>query len=266
MDYIELAQKAGIERETAIYVYRRLDGGYYIKLYYAKTPILQAIKDWPEHYMKKIKKYGAKLSSPGYNEALQLLITLDAFAIIGASYALLGLPLDADRVYREVDLIYKYIQESSISEFTGVYPTETEIDFRLDFTPFIKDIVSKREIDSKIDLLKVFQEVAYESSFVEELKRKTSWIRVISKENILKALSLSGSLDNFLTSIQDIVFLIAAERTLYFDKNVITYSISDTLRKIMDEGKKALSNIVENEYENEIIRIIDVVRKSSNYL
>lgn len=266
MDYIELAEKAGIEREKAIYVYRTLDGGYYMKLYYAKTPVLRAIKNWPELYMKKILKYYSKLSLPKYNEAFQLLITLDAFAIIGSSYILLNLPLELDRVYREIDLVYKYIQDNSVSHSLGTYPTETEIDFRLDFSPFIKDVVNKRQLDNSIDVIQIFQEIAYENPFMEELKRKNPWIRAVNKENILKALSLSNALDSFLSRVQDSIFLIAAEKTLYFDKNVIKLSISETMKKIVEEGKKALSNAAENEYENEVIALVNEIKRYSNYL
>lgn len=266
MDYIELAEKAGIERDKAIYVYRRLDGGYYIKLYYAKTPILQAIKNWPEHYMKKILKYGSKLSLPKYNEALQLLITLDAFTIIGTSYALLNLPLELNRVYNEIEFIYKYIQDNSVSRSLDTYPTETEIDFRFDFTPFIKDILDKRKNDNSINIIQIFQDIAYESSFTEELKKKNPWMKAITRENILKAISLSNALEDFLYHTQDLIFLVAAERTLYFDKNVINSSISETIQKILDEGKKTLSNTSENDYEEEIMRIINEIKKYSNYL
>ncbi|ARM74983.1 hypothetical protein [Acidianus manzaensis] len=265
MDYIEVSEKVGLEREKAIYVYRRLDGGYYMKLYYAKTPILTAIKDWPEHYTKKIFKY-PKLSLPGYNEAFQLLITLDVLSVVGSSSRLLGLPLPLDKVYSETQFIYKYIEENSISNSISNYPTETEIDFRFDFTPFIEDITQKRKNDNDTNILDVFQDIAYESNFTDELKRKNPWIKAVSKQNILKALSLSNALDDFINYIQDYIFLLASERTFYFDRNILENNISSSIQKILDEGKKSISSNPKNEYENEINKIITQLKDSSNYL
>ncbi|AWR96503.1 hypothetical protein DFR86_02335 [Acidianus sulfidivorans JP7] len=265
MDYIEVAEKLGIEKEKAIYVYRRLDGGYYMKLYYAKTPILQAIKDWPEQYMKKIAKY-PKLALQGYNEAFQILLTIDVLSIIGSSSRLLDLPLPLDKVYSEIKSTYKYIEKNSIAKSIDSYPTETEINFRIDFTPFIEDIIQKRKNDIKANILDIFQDLAYDNDFINELKKKNPWLKAVSKQNILKALSLSEELDNFLDYIQDYIYLLAAERTLYFDKNVLTYGISQSIAKIIDEGKKSKQGEIQNEYQKEVNNIIAQLRESSTYL
>jgi hypothetical protein len=266
MDYIALAIKNGIDKEKAIYVYKILNGGYFMKLYYAKTPIIRELKSWPVLYLKK-KKYFPKIASPEYNEAVQLLITLDIYSILGTSFRLLKTNLEKKRLEDELKTVYGKIEETCNNENISPCPMMTfDVSINQDFEPFIQDLFEKRIRDQKADIISTIEELAYNSEFFEELKKEINWLKAIKVENTIRGITLAGKLEEFLDNIQDMLYLLSSERTLYFDSLVISNSIEDSIKKVLDDGRKAIKNEINNEFSKDVNYIYTLIRQQGSYI
>jgi hypothetical protein len=266
MDYIGLALKNGIDKEKAIYVYKILNGGYFMKLYYAKTPIINELKNWPTLYLKK-KKYFPKIASPEYNEAMQLLITLDIYSILGTSFRLLKTTLEKKRLEDELKKVYDKISEICNNENIFPCPMRTfDVNTNQDFEPFIQDLFEKRLRDQKADIMSTIEEIAYNSEFFEELKKEVNWLKAIKVENTIRGIALAGKLEEFLDNIQDIVYLLSSERTLYFDALLLSNSIEDSIKKILEDGRKAIKNEINNEFSKDVNYIYALIRQQGSYI
>ncbi|QKR00372.1 hypothetical protein GWK48_08300 [Metallosphaera tengchongensis] len=260
MDFIELAIKAGIDREKSISVYRRLNGGYYMSIYYARTPIMYKIADWPQQYLRA-KKHFPLLSQRHYNEAVNLLVTLDVVSILGASSVILNKPLQVQMVREEVENVFKIIKEDSLNSSIHSYPEKEDIKITQDFFPFISDLVRKREEDSKRDLTDALNDMAYESETMLEMKRTTPWAKTVTRSDSLKALGLSGKMDNFLIEKELEILILAAERTKCLDKVLTEMGIMEGLKLIKEKGQG-----IDPELSAEITRIKEIIASVSNYI
>ncbi len=263
MDYISLAERVGIDKEKAVYVYKRMNGGYYLLLYYSKPPITYSLEDWPLLYLKRRKHY-PRLAEPGYNEAFQLLVTLDVYSIVGTSYFLLhgdhNVPYTL--IEREMKEVYEAIKQAANQESLYPYPSMGE-PIEADFTGFVKDIVEKRKRDDEEDNVKLFNEIAYNSEVMDNLKRSYPWAKTISEEKSLKAVSLANLLDKFLEEVKEKIFYLAAERTRIFDKILVERGIRDAVYFVK---KSEIKDSPTNEFEAEVLRIIKDIKSSSSYL
>ncbi len=263
MDYISLAEQVGLDKEKAIYVYKRMNGGYYVLLHYSRPPVTYYLRDWPLLYIKK-RKYYPKLGEPGYNEAFQLLVTLDVYAIVGASYFLLHNAYDVpySLIEKEIKEVYEGIKQVATQESLYPYPSIGE-PISADFTDFIKDIVENRKRDDREDNVKLFNEIAYTSNVMENLRKNYPWAKTISEENSLKAVSLANALETFLEEVKLKVFYLAAERSRVFDKVLLERGIRDAVNFV---ERSAVKEQPSNEFENETLRIINDIKASSSYL
>ncbi|BDC18361.1 hypothetical protein [Acidianus sp. HS-5] len=266
MDYIDLALKNGIEKDKAIYTYKALNGGYFMKLYYAKIPIINELKTWPMLYLKK-KKYFPKLASPEYNEALQLLITLDIYSILGTSFKLLKNNLEKKRLEDEVKNVYDKIEETCKNENIFPCPMRTfDVNANEDFEPFIQDLLERRLRDHNADVMSTIEEITYNSEFFKELKTEVNWLKVIKVENVIRGIALTGKLEEFLDNIQDIIYLFSAERTLYFDTMLPLNSIEDSIKKVLEDGRKAIKNEIDNEFSKDVNYIYNLIKQQGSYV
>ncbi|AEB95529.1 conserved hypothetical protein [Metallosphaera cuprina Ar-4] len=220
--------KVGIEKEKAVFVYRRLNGGYYMKIHYSKSPIMSNIINWPKLYLKT--KFYPKLAQPGYNEAVQLLITLDVVSIIGMSSVLLNRPIQVQKIKEDVKAAFNSIREDAMGNSTYPFPEYGEVKITQDFFPFINDLVEKRREDDRRDLLEVLNDIAYESKTMEEVRVRHPWAKTIRREQSLKAFGLAGKLDDFLKENESYVLILSGQRSGYLDKLLTELGITEGLK------------------------------------
>ncbi|MBW9141684.1 MAG: hypothetical protein K1T65_08405, partial [Candidatus Aramenus sp.] len=126
-----------------------------------------------------------------------------------------------------------------------------------------KDIVEKRKRDDEEDNVKLFNEIAYNSEVMDNLKRSYPWAKTISEEKSLKAVSLANLLDKFLEEVKEKIFYLAAERTRIFDKILVERGIRDAVYFVK---KSDIKDSPTNEFEAEVLRIIKDIKSSSSYL
>jgi hypothetical protein len=263
MDYIALSEALGIEKDKATYVYKRLNGGYYISMYYSKPPILFSLRDWPLLYLKK--KYFPKFSQPGYVEEFQLLVTLDIYSILGSSYFLIknDYNIPQELITKELEGVYYAIEQVAKQESIYPYPTIVDEKINVDLTPFIKDIIERRLRDNKEDIAKLFQNIAFNSTVMEELRKKYPWAKTINETNTLKAIALSDKFEDFIKEYSNYIFYLAAEKTFLFDKIVIEQGIRDAINYV---EKSEIKENPSTDYEQEILNIFNIIRKEANYI
>lgn len=263
MDYIALSEALGIEKDKATYVYKRLNGGYYISLYYSKPPILITLRNWPLLYLKK--KYFPKFSQPGYNEEFQLLVTLDIYTILGSSYFLINneYNIPSELVNKELEGVYYAIEQVAKQESIYPYPTMSIENIDTDLTPFIKDIVERRVRDNKEDIAKLFQSIAFNSTVMEELRKNYPWAKTINENNSLKAIALSNKFEDFIKEYSNYIFYLAAEKTFLFDKIVIDQGIRDAINYV---EKSEIKENPSTDYEKEVINIYNIIKTEANYI
>lgn len=228
MDFIELAVRAGIEKEKAIYVYRRLNGGYYMKIYYSKSPLLFSIVNWPNLYLRK--GFYPKLAEPGYSEAVQLLIGLDVISIVGMSSVILNRPLPLELTRKDIEEVFSAIRNDAMANSIYPFPEEGEVKITQDFYPFITDLVRKRKEDDSRNIIEVLNDIAYDSETLDEVKKKYPWAKTVSRKDSLKALGLAGKLDEFLKTEELKLVILMGQRSLHIDKLLVERGITETVK------------------------------------
>lgn len=243
MNFIDLAESLGIDRNSAITVYKRLNGGYFIKIYYSKIPILYPLREWPNLYLK-VAKYYPIFAKPGFNEAFTLMVYLDVYSIYGMSSRLLGAEVPLNKVSNEISNIFKSIEELAQKQNIFPYPQDVStINITNDFDNFVQDLINKRLQEMKMDLNIVLNDLVYDSDIMEEIKVKYPWAKTITRENALKALTLAKRLDDFIFKNIDRLSFLAVGITKYFDELVIDFSLDEAIKKIV----KSYNNVKSSE-------------------
>lgn len=264
MDYIALAEKLGVDREKAIYTYRRLNGGYFMRLYYAKPPTTFKIHDWPNYYLKAAKHY-PKLGDRGYNEAVQILITLDVVSILGTSSVLQNRPLQEKDIRNHVREAFQEIEREAREKSLYPYPELGEVRITQDFFPFINDLVNKRRVEDQTDPLTYLTDMAYESEVMDSLRKEKPWAMTISRKDSLRALMLSDRLNEFMSSKKLEIFYIVGQRTGFIDQAILDHGIRGGIAKLVEEGEAALKGN-SSQFGSELLRVINAVKEVSDYL
>jgi hypothetical protein len=264
VDYIALAERMGVDREKVIYAYRRLNGGYFMRLYYAKPPTMYKLHDWPSYYLKASKHF-PKLGDKGYNEAVQVLITLDVVSILGTSSVLENKPLQEQKIRDHVRETFSLIKREAEVKSLYPFPEMGEVRITQDFFSFINDLVKKRREEDSADPLTYLTDMAYESDVMENLRKERPWARTISRKDSLRALMLSEKLEEFINSKRVEIFYIVGQRTGYIDRAILDYGIRGGIAKLVEEGERALKGETD-QFGRELLRIIEAVREVSNYL
>ena len=239
MNYITLAEKSGLDRDLAILIYRKINGGYYISLSYAKPPILYVLDNWPRKYLNSklllwsdVKNYGE------IDKILTLFISLDVYLLHFMASIFSGKVVNITTAEKDIQDVFKKIEEKASSQGFTTYPARSEIEINpSDIQDLAKEIVEKRRKEEiNADIYDVIDEIAYESEFVKSLKSRISWLKSISRGNVLKAIGLQGKLDEFFEFEKLRLSYLVASTTLYFDNKVINEGISATIDSIKAGG------------------------------
>ncbi|NON62425.1 hypothetical protein HLB03_06920, partial [Acidianus sp. DSM 29099] len=169
-----------------------------------------------------------------------------------------------DVVKTELESIYSKVREFSISNSIYPYPTMGDFKLDVDYSPFIYDIIQKREESKNADEIEVIEDIAYNSNLVAELKSKNPWISAVNRDKILKALVLADKMEDFLNYNRDVINFIASEKTLYFDKVAIESGIEKAVKAISKDGEDTLLD--NSDFKEEVSKILSKIRDYSNYL
>lgn len=251
MDYIKVAEKLGFNRNLAISVYKKISGGYFISLYYAKNPILYTLDNWPKKFLNRrfLSWYDTSFNSE-IDQIISLFITLDVKIIYRVSSILLS--------YSEVDYekdIEDVFEEIKItSQKLGIfnYPQKTKISLKESLVEdLVSDILRKREKEINTDIYSILAEIASESDYLTKIKEEKNWIRAISKDNILKALYLENKLSNFLEEERVKINYLIASRFKIFDKLVLNKGIKETILEIRESKDEELKEKI-NEFYSQL--------------
>ncbi|BFH72572.1 hypothetical protein SJAV_05160 [Sulfurisphaera javensis] len=250
MDYIKVAESLGFDKSLVVNIYKKISGGYYISLYYAKYPILYSLDNWPKKYLSKkfIIWYNSHFDS-AIDEIISLFITLDVKVIHSVSSILLSRRSESDKINQDIDFVFTEISSTASRLGFSNYPQR--IDLKLNeslVTDFVKDILNRRENEIKSDIYTILGEMAYESDYLTKIKGEKDWIRVINRENILKALYLENKLIDFLEEEKIKLRYLIASKTLIFDKLLLEKGINETINDIRELKNEELKEEIEKLY------------------
>mgnify|MGYP001772632396 CR=1 FL=1 len=256
MDYIKVAENIGLGKELIVNIYKKISGGYYIELYYAKPPILYALNNWPKKYLSKrfLLWYNSTFNSE-IDQIISLFITLDVTILHKVSSALLKKEENNISVIeKDIEDVFKEIEKVSNSFGFSNSPQRVKVKvndvFLRDLTA---DILHKREKEINENIYDILNEIAYDSEFLTKIKGEKNWIRAVNKQNILKALSLEGKLNEFLEVEKIRLRYLIASKTLLFDKILLEKGIKKTIDEIRELKNEELQNEI-NKFVMEINR------------
>ncbi len=271
MDFIGLAENIGIDRNAAITVYKRLNGGYFIKMYYSRIPMLYSLHDWPNLYLR-VSKYYPLLAKPQYNEAFVLMVYLDVYSIYGMSAGVLNSEIPFNSIINEISFIFKNVENYANQNKIFPYPQDlSSINITKDFDNFVRDLINRRmqEINTNIEV--VLNDLAYDSDLMSEIKAKYPWAKTITRDKALRAISLAKKLDDFLIKYMDKMAFLVAGITKYFDELVITQGLYSAITKIneeykaLQEGKVKEESIASSSFYSRLMEIINKVKNEGKY-
>ncbi|BBG22753.1 hypothetical protein [Sulfuracidifex tepidarius] len=266
MDYFKLVRNLAIPKEVATKVYRVCNGGYFTRLYYARPPMIAKLRYWPNGYTKKIIRDFPILARPKYNEAFEMLVFTDVFAILGMSSSISGESLSMSSIEREVDSIFLKIKE--IAEEHGIpdYPIRTSVS--TDASGLIPDLLQKRSKEREMNYLSILSDAIYDSDEMQKMKEKYPWARTLTRETSLKAISLSRDPEKLITLLNFLIVIVAGSvLTNEFDRLVMKHGIRDGLNFLIQEGHSALMNVEEGTdvFAESIRKLKEDVNSQINY-
>ncbi|QGA53352.1 hypothetical protein GFS03_01515 [Sulfolobus sp. E5-1-F] len=264
MNFITFAEKLGIDREAAIKVYRLFNGGYFESLYYSKPPILHKLREWPRKYLSKKL---VLIRNIQLNQAFEALIWGDIIAIYGMSSTLINKPIKYDILEKNVEYVYEEIKKFSLSNNFTDYPTALSLDFvKVDFSPFVNDLTSKRKEEIEASDSEIINDIAYDSKLMEEIKVRYPWAKNVKRENAIRAFQLSERVNEFVDYVIPFIYYLAASKTLHFDYTLISNTISDTVKIVEEEGSKAIKEQeVSSEYQRKVKELFQLIITTLNY-
>ena len=260
MDYIKFAENIGLNKELAVTIYKKISGGYYIELYYAKPPILYVLDNWPKKYMSKkfLLWYNSTFNSE-IDQIISLFITLDVTILHKVSSVLLKKEENTTIIDKDIEDVFTDIEKTSKSLGFSNSPQRVKVKINEEFLKDLtSDILRKREEEINENIYNILSEIAYESDFLTKIKGKKNWIRAVNKQNILKALSLEGKLNEFLEEEKIRLRYLIASKTLFFDKILLEKGIKTTLEEIRE--------LKADELKNEIDKFIEEINRDMTYI
>ncbi|MEM3972301.1 MAG: hypothetical protein QXR34_05130 [Saccharolobus sp.] len=264
MNFITFAEKVGIDRESAIRVYRLFNGGYFESLYYSKPPILYKIREWPKKYLNKKLSLITSLS---LSKAFEALLWIDIIALYGASSKLIKAPMKYEFLNKNIEETYEKIREYSLKNKIPDYPRSSNLDLlKADFSPFIDDLVNKRMEEIKANDLEIINDIVYDSKLMEEIKNKYPWAKNIKRNNAIRAIQISNTITEFNEYILPYIYYLASSKTYYFDHILINNTLTNTIKVLEKEGEEAIKEgIVNNEYQRKAREIHQLIINVLNY-
>ncbi len=246
LNFISLAERIGLNRSTVISLYKKIDGGYFVTLSYAKPPMLWVLDSWPKKYMsKKLLQWLLTKYDVDIDKTISLFVSLDVYILHLSSALLLDLPLNSRRLQLDIQEVFNKIREKSKEIGVEINLEEAELKTD-DVYLFAKEIVDKRRKEINGDLIQLLNDIANESEFVNELKTSVSWFKSISRENLLKALRLENKLDEFIDHERLKILYLIASKSLFFDRQVIDKGINTAIEIIRNQGEE-LKDLLETE-------------------
>ncbi|MBB5253490.1 hypothetical protein [Sulfurisphaera ohwakuensis] len=247
MDYIKVAENLGFSKDLIVNIYKKISGGYYISLYYAKSPILYALDQWPKKYLGKkfLLWYNSSFDSE-IDKIISLFVTLDVKILHRVASILIKQENQDRKEEDDINDVFEEMKKTAEKYGFTYYPQRIEIVVKNSLiNELVNDIFHIREREIKNDLYTILGEIAYESEYLTKIKEEKNWIRAIDRKNILKALYLEGKLEEFLSQEKIKIRYLIASRTLIFDKLLLTKGIKETLNDIKDLKNEELKNEVE---------------------
>jgi len=261
LDYIKVAENLGLDKELIVNIYKKISGGYYIALYYAKSPILYTIDNWPKKYLSRrfLLWYNSTFNSD-IDQIISLFVTLDVTILHKVSSILLKKEESSISVIeKDIEDVFKEIENMSNSLGFTNSPQRVRVKVKEELLKDLTaDILRKREEEINENTYSILSEIAYESEFLTKIKGEKNWIRAVNKQNILKALSLEGKLNEFLEEEKIRLRYLIASKTLLFDKILLEKGIKKTLEEIRE--------LKTDELKNEIDRFITELNRDTTYI
>jgi len=258
LDFITLAVNSGIDRDLVIQAYKRINGGYYVSISYAKSPILYELDSWPRKYVRKPFLAWLQRSQPEMiDKVISLFVTLDVHILHAVSSSLTGLPLNSRVISQDIDNVFSEIKKEATSLGLTIYPEKEELGVNYSLLKdMIIDLVDKRKAEISLDIKDILEDIAYDSEFMEKLKSSKSWIKTVSRGKALKAMILENKFDEFVESEKIKLLYLLASRSLYFDRSLLSNGISNTLNSIRNPDPELASQLNE---------LVDQMKKKLSY-
>jgi|ECHhosMinimDraft_1075155.scaffolds.fasta_scaffold06986_2 hypothetical protein len=228
MDLISLALSSGIPRSAAVRAYNLIGGGYYMRLHYSRSPIMEALLTWPRLYKRAIPE------SHMVEDAVELMVRADIFSIYGTSSSLTGEPLPFSKMEEEVEQVMREIRIRP----RGIRMDPIPI-------PFLEDLAERRKGEAKLPLEQFLKQVAQDSKTLELGKRRHVWLKAIKPEDVLTALLSAGLWDKFLRETKVKVALFLSSRDLIFDRILLSSGVRAAVDQIVSESDRLVEKAKE---------------------
>ena len=251
-NFIELALKHGFDKDIVTKVYKAINGGYFIDIYYSRPPRLFPLDSWPKKYFTKRMKVLA-LSSPQSLDVLYFYASLDLYALYAMSSSLLNREGYSKLVGSDLQTLRENIMKSLESE-----PGEESFDLQEEAMTLGLELKRLRQLTGESDLEAILNDLAYESRVFEEAKSSTPWIKAVARSNALKSVYLSGLLDVFIAEADVKLRYLASELYLDFDRLLLTYGLEKTILKI--------HNLDDSVLQNNYNKILNKIKEIAEYV
>ncbi|BBD72354.1 hypothetical protein HS1genome_0743 [Sulfodiicoccus acidiphilus] len=224
MDFISLAESAGLPEMAAVKAYRLIGGGYYIRLHYAKPPIMSILQGWPRVYR------AVHPDSHYVEDAVELMITMDLITIYGTSAVLLGEPIPFSRIEEETANLMRSLGLRSRQVKVPSLPTA-----------LIEDLVSKRRRESTLSINSLLRSLALQSKTFQKAKMEHLWLKAVKEEDILRALNSARFLEEFLNEVRVKLAFFIRSRDNALDRKILSEGIEGALSWVREDSPNSLS-------------------------
>jgi hypothetical protein len=235
MNYIALAHKSGLDKDLTVSVYKKINGGYFVSLSYAKPPILYVLDNWPKKYLRKnFIIWTVTKNYENVDKIISLFITLDVYLLHSMASLISGKSFSLALAEKDIQEVFRRIEEEAISQGFTSYPSREDVVIDpKDIQILAKEIADRRNSEEiNADIYSVINEIAYQSEFSNQLREKKSWFKSIKRGDMLKAIGLQGKLDEFFDFEKVKLTYLIASITLYFDNKVTEVGITETVNAI----------------------------------
>ncbi len=266
MDYFKLINGSSIPKDIATRVYRICNGGYFTRLYYAKPPMMYKLRYWPNGYTKKILKELPLLARPRYNEAFEMLIFTDVFAILGMASSLSGRSMSLPLIEKEVTLVFSKIKDLAEEKGISDYPVRTSI--AIDASGLIPDLLKKRNFERNMNFMNVLSDAIYDSDEMDKMRQMYPWAKTLTREMALKSISLARRPDKLINLLNFLVVIVAGTiLTSELDRLISLHGIREGLDLLLQEGHSAMMNVEDGEdnFTRAVREIKEEINSQINY-
>jgi len=174
LDYIKVAENLGFSKDLIVNIYKKISGGYYISLYYAKSPILYALDQWPKKYLGKkfLLWYNSSFDSE-IDKIISLFVTLDVKILHRVASILIKQENQDRKEEDDINDVFEEMKKTAEKYGFTYYPQRIEIVVKNSLiNELVNDIFHIREREIKNDLYTILGEIAYESEYLTKIKEE----------------------------------------------------------------------------------------------